>query len=381
MTVSGRWATGENGGCPKSDSWPQNPQYRLLPGGEAGSEASFHIALTCDDPALAVGFVLLEASPRDGGGRRASPKLRKSEIIHKTTWRAAPSESTAITVDVTLKSSASGYLLIPSTFAPGPKATFQLHVTGGADFTFEPIGHSATTLAEPLGAVPTMPIAPVVRPRPAAAEPAPVVEEGMPTIESEGQGLSAKQLSDTEALVSAALAQCASTGRKFEDPAFTPTKASLWINGSAPAPELGLSTDPVVAWRRPEEWDPAASLFLNEWEIAGVVAGPLPNLWLLSACNIVAADHDVIERVFINAEHASSGLYVVRFFVDDPTSDDDWVVVCVDDRLPCGFDARPCFARSPSPKVLWVSIIEKALAKWRGSYEATVTVPKSISPP
>ena len=68
-----------------------------------------------------------------------------------------------------------------------------------------------------------------------------------------------------------------------------------------------------------------------------------------AAANIVGGDRDVIERVFVNADHASSGLYVVRFFVDDPTSDNDWVVICVDDRLPCGFDARPCFARSPLP--------------------------------
>ena len=61
----------------------------------------------------------------------------------------------------------------------------------------------------------------------------------------------------------------------------------------------------------------------------------------------------------------AQGFFIVRFFVDDPNSDDDWVVILVDDRLPCGFDGRPCFARSPVADVLWVSILEKAFAKWR----------------
>lgn len=54
----------------------------------------------------------------------------------------------------------------------------------------------------------------------------------------------------------------------------------------------------------------------------------------------------------------------------DPTSDDDWVVVLVDDLIPCGVDAQPCFARTPDG-ALWASIIEKAFAKWRGCYELT----------
>jgi len=57
--------------------------------------------------------------------------------------------------------------------------------------------------------------------------------------------------------------------------------------------------------------------------------------------------------------------------VDNPANDDDWEVVLVDDRLPIGSDGLPCFARCPSPVVLWVSIIEKAFAKFKGCYEAT----------
>ena len=43
----------------------------------------------------------------------------------------------------------------------------------------------------------------------------------------------------------------------------------------------------------------------------------------------------------------------------------------VDDRLPCGADGKPCFGHCPTEGVLWAAIVEKALAKLLGSYEAT----------
>ena len=53
----------------------------------------------------------------------------------------------------------------------------------------------------------------------------------------------------------------------------------------------------------------------------------------------------------------ANGFYVVRFYVDDPASDDDWRVILVDDRLPCGADGLPCFGKCPSPCVLCSFIV------------------------
>ena len=44
-------------------------------------------------------------------------------------------------------------------------------------------------------------------------------------------------------------------------------------------------------------------------------------------------------------------------------------MVLIDDRLPCGADGLPCFGHNPSPVVLWMALIEKAFAKFKGSYE------------
>jgi hypothetical protein len=115
-----------------------------------------------------------------------------------------------------------------------------------------------------------------------------------------------------------------------------------------------------------------AALFKNGWEVEGVVPGALPNRWLLAACNIVGGDPKVAARCFVDATHAAQGFYVVRFFVDDPCSEDNWRVVLVDDRLLCGANGAPCFARCPTISVLWVALIEKACVKLCGCYEATV---------
>ena len=52
----------------------------------------------------------------------------------------------------------------------------------------------------------------------------------------------------------------------------------------------------------------------------------MPNTRLLAAVNIVSGDPDVIKSVYLSTEHAAHGFYVLRFFHEDPRSDDDWKV-------------------------------------------------------
>ena len=79
----------------------------------------------------------------------------------------------------------------------------------------------------------------------------------------------------------------------------------------------------------------------------GVAPSVLPNTRLLAAVNIVSGDPDVIKRVYLSTEHAAHGFYVLRFFQEDPRSDDDWKVVLVDDRLICAIS--PLYLRYISP--------------------------------
>ena len=398
-TLAGEWSLPNlAGGCPKHNSWAQNPQFRLVPKG--GPEQTCEITVTCALK-LQIGFIVLRTTPTDIGGRKAGPgKLVAKELAFKTPkWKAVESMSGSCSVPPL--SDGLAYVIIPCTFDPGAVAAFELTVSSSESFTLEPLNDQRqpkTTRVTPAagggakggfklqtaGWTDTSGCGPYCQSGPscggcttsevtASQLSAPGVDNSV-TVTREGQGLSAKQESDAKAMVAAAAAAAAaSAGGKYEDPAFAPGPSSLWRNGTAPAPELGIGADPVGSWRRPEEFSAEAPrLFKNEWEIEGVVpSSVLPNAPFLAAANIVAGDHDVIARCFVETEHAAQGFYVVRFFHDDPASNDDWQVVLVDDRLPCGADGKPCFARCPTEGVLWAAIVEKALAKLLGSYEAT----------
>merc|ERR1740130_1721099 len=103
---------------------------------------------------------------------------------------------------------------------------------------------------------------------------------------------------------------------------------------------------------------PAPVLFKNDFEVEGVVQqwddNGNDNRWLLSTLNIVAGNRDQLDRAFMDMEHAAQGFFVVKIYRDDPMSDDDWQVILVDDRVPCGADGRPVFARNADPRVYWV---------------------------
>jgi hypothetical protein len=485
-SVRGKWDSKTSGGCPRNESWTDNPQYLLLPSNAEGGE--FSVTLRCAAaPKLDIGFVVLRQDAKDRAGRKTTTKVRKAELVDKTKWRTT--DQVSLNVNLSAPAPGKGFIVLPCTYEPGPQASFELQVvsTSGEEFTLIPIGDEPVAPAAPAPLAAATPAASnaaaggggeaAVAKAAAAANPtflappisavggadytppdmghtdtsAGPVAENEVEVKSEGQGLSQKQKRDAAELVAKALASAGeSAGGLYSDPDFVPTPSSLWINGVAPGEALqaaGVAADLVQSWRRPSEFAPALAategeprLFYSDWGTQGVVASPLLNHWLLAACNIVGGDVDILERVFVDTEHAKNGFCarhprgvapprspppcavapfmatdapavrrcsppplavdahrrccppllltavaphrcrrsppspltaaaaaaarradVVRFYVDDPSSDDDWQVVLVDDLLPCGADGLPCFARCPSPVVLWISLIEKVL--------------------
>ena len=71
-----------------------------------------------------------------------------------------------------------------------------------------------------------------------------------------------------------------------------------------------------------------------------------------------------------SCQYKDKGFFVLKFYRDDPLSDDDWAVVLVDDRIPCDASGLAAFCRNQDPSVYWAMIVEKAYAKLSGSYEA-----------
>ncbi|XP_071538694.1 calpain-A-like isoform X2 [Panulirus ornatus] len=123
-----------------------------------------------------------------------------------------------------------------------------------------------------------------------------------------------------------------------------------------------------IVWRRPYELQEEPRLFVDGASRRDVVQGALGDCWFLSSCAAVARNPKLIERVIppdqVLSGDGYTGLIVCRFWRFG-----EWVLVCVDDRLPTK-EGEVIFARSSEPCEFWVALLEKAYAKLHGSYEA-----------
>mmetsp|Transcript_19063 Transcript_19063/g.50114 ORF Transcript_19063/g.50114 Transcript_19063/m.50114 type:complete len:422 (+) Transcript_19063:515-1780(+) len=137
-------------------------------------------------------------------------------------------------------------------------------------------------------------------------------------------------------------------------------------------------------------------LFEGGIEPADIAQGQLGDCWLLSAFACMAEHPGFIQNMFLQREYNPRGKYQVRngFSAANPgprhsptippsapilaTSQvrlfdklkEHFVVVNIDDRIPCSAQTgKPCFT-SPHGDELWVLLLEKAFAKFCGSYHA-----------
>ncbi len=195
-------------------------------------------------------------------------------------------------------------------------------------------------------------------------------KENVPMMTIEGQPLSKTVKKWAQDLIDGALAQCRQTGQKFEDAGF-PQHPLAWNHAGFPAmagaaessrqPQVygNAAGEPVpemakvTHWRRPEQLYEGIQpkLFKNDWEVEGIVQCPsLDNRWMMSALNIVAGNREQLDRMFMcDMQYADKGFFVLKFYRDDPMSDDDWAVVIVDDRLPCDANGHPAGLKWPPP--------------------------------
>lgn len=100
----------------------------------------------------------------------------------------------------------------------------------------------------------------------------------------------------------------------------------------------------------------------------------LEDRWVLNAASLIAQEEKShLARVCVTRGYAGvareRGLYVFRFFKDH-----DPFYVIIDDRIPTiqlqSGQAMPYFARCANPHLFWISLLEKAFAKFHGRYFA-----------
>ncbi|XP_073994307.1 calpain 15 small optic lobes isoform X2 [Rhodnius prolixus] len=177
-----------------------------------------------------------------------------------------------------------------------------------------------------------------------------------------------RQIEETDALDkwNTIVKFCTQNDEPFVDDSFPPAPKSLYYNGH------DVKDNRVVQWLRPHQINADSEPSLS-WAVfrkplpSDISQGVLGNCWLLSALAVLAEREELVRKVMVTREYCHEGAYQVRL-----CKDGRWTTVLVDDLLPC--DRRGHLVYSQAKRAqLWVPLIEKAVAKIHGCYEALVS--------
>lgn len=162
---------------------------------------------------------------------------------------------------------------------------------------------------------------------------------------------------------------CRDSGHQFVDDSFRPAEKSLYLKPR-------FSEHPRVRkWLRPQEINSvdggihhsSSNIPLAVFRSPrpdDIMQGVLGDCWFLSAMAVLGERPELLEKIVITKEVNFEGVYQVRL-----CKDGKWTVILIDDLLPCNYSGRPVYSQARR-RQLWVPLIEKAMAKLHGCYEA-----------
>eukprot|EP01065_Artemidia_motanka_P022233 TRINITY_DN26451_c0_g1_i2.p1 TRINITY_DN26451_c0_g1~~TRINITY_DN26451_c0_g1_i2.p1 ORF type:complete len:1043 (+),score=352.41 TRINITY_DN26451_c0_g1_i2:237-3365(+) len=161
---------------------------------------------------------------------------------------------------------------------------------------------------------------------------------------------------------------CAGAGRQWMDASFPPLPASLGGCGEYPwqLPSMYLAREAC------DGGDVVADIFVaGDPEPADVRQGRLGDCFLIASIGCVAEKPSAVRRLFTSVsgdggdadQGRAAGCYTLRLCLDGL-----WRSVHVDAWVPVA-GAQPAFCQpARDPSELWPVLVEKAFAKWHGSY-------------
>mmetsp|Transcript_7006 Transcript_7006/g.17882 ORF Transcript_7006/g.17882 Transcript_7006/m.17882 type:complete len:470 (-) Transcript_7006:265-1674(-) len=109
------------------------------------------------------------------------------------------------------------------------------------------------------------------------------------------------------------------------------------------------------------------NLFHGEIEPADLCQGAVGDCWLVAAMAGMAEHPGAIRNCFLNTEYTDVGKYRLRLWDGRAMK---WETVTVDDYFPVKKGTKECVYMQPNGGELWAILMEKAFAKFCGSYGA-----------
>ncbi|XP_048155742.1 calpain-13 [Corvus hawaiiensis] len=155
-------------------------------------------------------------------------------------------------------------------------------------------------------------------------------------------------------------ALCLSQGLLFEDATFPAHISSI---GPNLLPEEKLWQ---IQWKRPTELQRNPHLIMDGVSRFDIIQGEIGDCWMLAALGSLTLRKQFLENVLPKDQGFQddyAGIFHFRFWQYG-----EWVDVVIDDRLPL-LNGRYLFVHPRTSNEFWPSLLEKAYAKLRGSYQ------------
>jgi len=159
------------------------------------------------------------------------------------------------------------------------------------------------------------------------------------------------------------------------DKKFPPNSTSYGNVGGDTANKDAGKTDASVEWVRANNFKGKGKmqLFGETIDSRDICQGALGNCWLLAAMACLAEHKGAIHSIFRTKERNPKGKYRLRLY---DGAKERWEMITIDDHIPCDKAAydkdgstRPLFSQ-PNGNELYAMLLEKAFAKFCGSYAA-----------